>query len=166
MCDAMACDRTALAGVQVTTVLAEADAALAKIDEEAGEGAGGTAWLAEAQETADGVKAAQAAEVAQADKIRTLKEEMKGLEGDAKSAVNKQVQLEVNALKKLKQATADAQERCASAAAISRHCCFCCCCCRCTYTHANVPVFVCPCNRGCGGAAACTAVHIRPAADR
>ena len=97
---------------QVTTLLTEADKELAAIDEEAGEAGGGAAWLQQAQHAAAEAQSAQGAEVAQGDKIRALKDEMKELAGDAKAAVNKQVQLEVNALKKLKQATADAQERC------------------------------------------------------
>lgn len=102
--------------MQVTTLLTEADKALAKIDEAAGDGGDGAAWLQEAQDLAADVKKLQAAEAEQGDTIRTLKEEMKGLQGEEKSAVNGKVQKEVNALKKMKQETAQAQERYVSAA--------------------------------------------------
>eukprot|EP00892_Ulva_mutabilis_P000692 jgi/Ulvmu1/10623/UM066_0002.1 len=96
---------------QVTTLLSEADKALAAIDEEAGPDSGGAAWLEKAQHAAAEVQRARGEEVTQGEKVRELKEQMKGLQGEEKAAVNKEVQTAVNALKKLKQATSEASER-------------------------------------------------------
>ena len=49
----------------------------------------------------------------QASKTRELKAQMSTSEGEAKSDLNKQVQKEVNQLKKLKEAVAAAKEQCA-----------------------------------------------------
>jgi hypothetical protein len=94
-------------GFQVTTLLSEADR---RIKETA---AGGKQWLEEATAAAEAVKASAAQEAEQGEKIRKLKEQMKEASGEAKSELNKQVQVEVKALKSLKEATAGAQDKCA-----------------------------------------------------